>query len=223
MKFIVRIAMRRNRMGFTLIETIVTVGLLAVMAAFVIPTVIQKAGAGDPVKVQNDLNAVQTAISTFAADSKAGYPHQISSLTSKPIAAIDRLIDSTAIGANQVTTWNGPYLGATVSPLAADSVPTGYTAFIMNMLDRYDAVNNVPEHNAAGQDSSGFSAASTLFVGVQVHGLTVGQARMLNAVIDGGSDSTRAGGGASTGRFRYGAANNGTVKAFYLAAPIATP
>jgi len=155
--------------------------------------VIQKAGSGDPVKVQNDLNAVQTAMSTFATDSKAGYPHQISSLTSKPIAAVDRLIDSTAISANQVTTWNGPYLGATVSPLAADSVPTGYTAFIMNMLDRYDAVNNVPEHNAAGQDSSGFSATSTLFVGVQLHHHVVAVGQRVGADVGGDGDDGTAG------------------------------
>src|SRR5437763_17185784 len=77
----------RRRGGFTLIETIVTIGLIAVIAAFVIPTVIQKAGSGDPVKVQNDLNTVRTAIETFATDIKNGYPHQISSLTAKPTAS----------------------------------------------------------------------------------------------------------------------------------------
>src|ERR1044071_5924860 len=101
----------RRRAGFTLVETIVTVGLLAVIAAFVIPTVIQKASSGDPVKVQNDLGAVRTALETFATDSKAGFPHQISSMTIRPIAGTSRLIDSTAMSTNQVTAWNGPYLG----------------------------------------------------------------------------------------------------------------
>jgi len=32
--------------GFTLVETIVTIGLIAVIAAFVIPTVVQQAGSG---------------------------------------------------------------------------------------------------------------------------------------------------------------------------------
>src|SRR5262249_5227243 len=118
----------RRRAGFTLIETIVTVGLLAVIAAFVIPTVIQKAGSRDHVKVQNDLNAVQTAIETFATDSKAGFPHQISALTTKPVAGTTRLIDSTALTANQVSAWNGPYIGATISSAAGDSLSTGFTA-----------------------------------------------------------------------------------------------
>ncbi len=86
----------RRRGGFTLIETIVTVGLIAVIAAFVIPTVIQKAGSGDPVKVQNDLNTVRTAIETFATDVKSGFPRKISILTSPPVAGTDRFIDSLA-------------------------------------------------------------------------------------------------------------------------------
>src|ERR1044071_6583473 len=123
-----------RRGGFTLVETIVTVGLIAVIAAFVIPTVIQKAGSGDPVKVQNDLNTVRTAIETFATDVKNGYPHQISTMTNKPTAGVDRFLDSTTFVPNQVTAWNGPYLGATVSTVLADSIPTGYTSYIKNYL-----------------------------------------------------------------------------------------
>jgi prepilin-type N-terminal cleavage/methylation domain-containing protein len=39
---------KRRGKGFTLIETVVTVGLLAVLAAFVIPSVIRKADSADP-------------------------------------------------------------------------------------------------------------------------------------------------------------------------------
>ncbi|HEY4304054.1 MAG TPA: type II secretion system protein [Gemmatimonadaceae bacterium] len=37
--------------GFTLVETIVTIGLIAVVAAFVIPNVVQRAGSVDSLKV----------------------------------------------------------------------------------------------------------------------------------------------------------------------------
>jgi prepilin-type N-terminal cleavage/methylation domain-containing protein len=37
--------------GFTLIETIVTIGLIAVVATFVIPTVVQRAGSTDAAHV----------------------------------------------------------------------------------------------------------------------------------------------------------------------------
>lgn len=213
----------RRRAGFTLIETIVTVGLLAVIAAFVIPTVIQKAGAGDPVKVQNDLNSVRTAIETFATDSKAGFPHQISSLTSTPIPLSSRLIDSTAMTANQVTAWNGPYIGATMSTAPGDSLATGYTAYIMNFLDRFDITNNVSEHTAAGALDPAFVATGTLFVGVRIHGLTYNQATTLNRLIDGISDPSLPDSSNTKGRLRFTKPLLGVVVAHYLASPITQP
>ena len=210
----------RPRAGFTLIETIVTVGLVAVLAAFVIPTVIQKAGSGDPVKVQNDLTAVGTAIQTFATDVKNGFPHQVSTVVNKPVAGTDRFIDSTAMLADQVAMWNGPYVGLTITGAVGDSVATGYSAYIMNFLDRYDLVNNVPEHTAAGAVNAAFSATSTLFAAVQIHGLTPAQAKTLNTLIDGASDANQASGANTTGRFRFSAPSGGTVIAYFMAVPI---
>src|SRR5438552_15135310 len=88
-----RPTVRRRPGGFTLIETIVTVGLLAVLAAFVVPTVIQKAGAGDPVKVASDLTSLRSALETFMAD-VSGYPNQIRMLTDVPTGA-NHFVDST--------------------------------------------------------------------------------------------------------------------------------
>ena len=65
---------RANRMGFTLIETVVTVGLIAVMAAFVIPSVMRKADSADPVKVANDLLTISSGVQTFASDVKGALP-----------------------------------------------------------------------------------------------------------------------------------------------------
>jgi prepilin-type N-terminal cleavage/methylation domain-containing protein len=212
----------RRRGGFTLIETIVTVGLIAVIAAFVIPTVIQKAGSGDPVKVQNDLNTVRQAIETFATDVRNGFPHQISTLTAKPIAGVDRFLDSTAISPNQVDVWNGPYLAATITSAAGDSLQTGYTAFIMNYLDRYDINANTPQHTPTGGVNASFSMANTLFAAVQVHGLTLHQAQALNFLFDGNSDAGQADSSNTTGRFRWPhPATPGVVKsAWFLASPI---
>src|SRR4051812_36072688 len=101
----------RRRSGFTLVETIVTVGLLAVLAAFVVPTVIQKASAGDPVKVASDLSAVRTGLETFLSDVKGGFPNQITMLADKPTTA-NHFVDSlTNLTPGQVASWNGPYLG----------------------------------------------------------------------------------------------------------------
>jgi prepilin-type N-terminal cleavage/methylation domain-containing protein len=210
----------RRRGGFTLIETIVTVGLIAVIAAFVIPSVIQKAGSGDPVKVQNDLNTVRQAIETFATDVKNGFPHQLSVLTDRPTAGTDRFLDSTAFISNQVTAWNGPYIGATITSAAGDSLATGYTAYIMNFIDRYDATSNTPEHTAAGTVNPSFNSANTLYASFQIHGLTPTQAKALNTLFDGQSDPNLGSGANVTGRFRFSAPSGGVVIAYFLASPI---
>ncbi len=211
----------RRRHGFTLIETIVTVGIIAVLAAFVVPTVIQKAGVGDPVKVQNDLNTVRTGLETYATDSKAGFPHLLFDLTAKPTAVTSTLIDSTAMTTNQVAKWNGPYMSATITNVAGDSMATGYTAYMMNFLDRYDITANVPEHKTNGQDSTGFSKTNTLFGAIQIHGLTLAQGIALNTLIDGASDASAADSSNTTGRLRYGHPALGQIaSAYYLASPI---
>src|SRR3954468_8226406 len=128
----------RRRDGFTLVETIVTLGLLAVLAAFVIPTVIQKAGAGDPVKVASDLSAIRTGLETFQSDVNGGFPNQLRMLTNQP-STRNHFIDSvTALKQGHVVAWNGPYLSAAIDTLPSDSLSTGFTAFIKNFITRYD-------------------------------------------------------------------------------------
>ena len=46
--------------GFTLVESIVTVGLIAVVAAFVIPTVVRRAGSIDSLKLPAAAATAQT-------------------------------------------------------------------------------------------------------------------------------------------------------------------
>src|SRR4051812_14858215 len=128
---------RRARRGFTLIETVVTVGLLAVLAAFVVPTVIRKADAADPVKLANDLNSISTAVQTFSSDLKGVLPGDIQDLT-QPLL-INTLCDrvnpcdstvthrSTYSGA-QTLLWKGPYLSASIDRDPSSFIRSGYVA-----------------------------------------------------------------------------------------------
>src|SRR5450759_4536121 len=115
-----------------LILTIVTVGLLAVLAAFVIPTVIHKAVAGDPVKVASDVTAIRTALETFQSDVRGGYPNQIRLLTDLPTTQNHFIDSTTAFTPGQIAVWNGPYLAAAMTTVVTDSLATGYTAYIKN-------------------------------------------------------------------------------------------
>src|SRR3954468_1456052 len=143
----------RKRSGFTLVETVVTVGLLAVLASFVIPSVIRKADAADPVKIANDLNAISTALQTFSSDLKGTLPGDIQDLT-QPLLS-NTLCDRTApcdstvthkekYTATQALLWKGPYLAASISRDPNTSLRSGYVADISNTLVRFDAINGIP-------------------------------------------------------------------------------
>src|SRR6185312_2148926 len=103
-------------------------------------------------------------------------------------ADTNRLIDSTKISSGVIAKWNGPYIGATITAKTKDSIATGYTAYLMNFVHRYDLADNVPEHDSLGAVNSGFSATKTLFAAVEIHGLTWAQATALNTLIDGAGD-----------------------------------
>lgn len=215
----------RSRVAFTLVETIVTLGLLAVLAAFVVPTVIQKAGAGDPVKVVSDLSAVRTGLETFQMD-VGGVPNQLRMLVVKPTVA-NHFVDSvTPLRQGHVVAWNGPYVNAEIGPLAVDSMSTGFRAYIKNLVTRYDATNNAAEFYVAGAGTGGtFTLTNTLFATLTVVGLTTQQAQLINRLIDGDDDTDVLAGpntGANVeGRFRYDVPTAGSaVVAYYLASPL---
>ncbi|HEY6219284.1 MAG TPA: type II secretion system protein, partial [Gemmatimonadaceae bacterium] len=53
--------------GFTLPEVLVTVTIVAVLAAVMVPAVINQVSKGDVPAVGQDIDALRTAITTFAA------------------------------------------------------------------------------------------------------------------------------------------------------------
>jgi type II secretory pathway pseudopilin PulG len=216
----------RSRAAFTLVETIVTLGLLAVLAAFVVPTVVQKAGAGDPVKVVSDLGSIRTGFETFQTDI-GGVPNQLHMLLVQPTVA-NHFVDSvTVLKQGQAVAWNGPYLNAEIGNLPADSIGTGYRAYIHNHVTRFDATTNSAEFYLPGSTGTGgtFSSLNTMFAMVTITGLTTRQAQLVNRLIDGDDDTDVLVGpntGANIqGRFRYDVPTaNAIVVAYYLVSPL---
>lgn len=213
--------------GFTLVETVVTVGLLAVLAAFVVPSVIRKADSADPVKVANDLNAISTAIQTFTSDMKGIMPGDIQDLTQpvlvnavcNRVSPCDSIITHrSAYTASQAVLWRGPYLTASVERDANARIRSGYVADFSNALTRFDAINGVPEwcqlSSGSAVTCNGFIATNPLFAAVRVSGLNREQAIQINAIIDGANELNPG----FEGRFRF--TSDGSL-AFFLAAPIA--
>lgn len=207
-------------------ETVVTVGLLAVLAAFVVPSVIRKADSADPVKVANDLNAISTAIQTFTSDMKGIMPGDIQDLTQpvlvnsvcNQVSPCDSILTHrSAYTASEAVLWRGPYLAASVERDPNALLRSGYVADISNTLVRFDAVNGVPEwcqlNGGGAVICNGFIGTNPLFVAVRVTGLNRAQAIQINAIIDGANELNSG----FEGRFRFTA--DGSL-AYFLAAPL---
>lgn len=220
----------KSRRGFTLIETIVTVGLIAVLAAFVVPTVMQKAGVADPVKVQNDLGAVETAIIGFINDTRGARPDSLTQLT-EAISSTNRQLSNDNFTAQQAGNWKGPYL----SRIGAANVPmpTGYGLSVNQALVDFDATNNVahiavPSVTDTQVDGATgtYSATSQRFIAAQMNNVPLDQAKAINKALDGAEDVTETSDAAQlTGRVRFTAASgasgstNRTVTLYYLLVP----
>jgi len=233
-----RTAMRK---GFTLIETVVTVGIVAAMAAVVVPQVAKQFDSADPTRVQNDLKNIQLAIETYSLNVKS-LPTDLDDLANRvtvtaPADSAFTSATSTALGGSENTFWNGPYIDQSITSgvTAADSatVPTGYGAVIHSDFVCYDSGDNTNRGASVGtsaatanttKDCPTTTATGQFFVALQITGIacstTTGSNFLaINALFDGTETSP-----ATTGRVRCAAAGGtpatDVVVTYFLAVPI---
>lgn len=86
--------------GFTLIEILVVVVILAILAAIVVPKVMERPGEARVTRAKNDISGVVTALSLYKLDNFS-YPSSaqgLEALVSKPS------------GQPEASNWKGPYL-----------------------------------------------------------------------------------------------------------------
>ena len=109
-----------SRRGFTLPEVLVTVTIVAVLAAVMVPAVINQVGKGDIPAVGQDIGGIRTAITTFAADTRR-FPQRLSQLGKASLVTSDTDITATPFDAAAIAAFHGPYAALTVGHVA----PTG--------------------------------------------------------------------------------------------------
>lgn len=186
--------------GFTLIEVLVTIVVIGVLAAVVIPAVTAQVTAGDSSRVLSDLNNVRTGIENFDIAVRQ-FPGDVDDLVNRPGTATSTGsgadIDADLAGALYLSNanWAGPYIetalpssvtSSTVS-VSAPAFKTGYAATINNRFASCQITDLTSACNTSSPD----------YAVVLVNGLTGSQAATLDTFIDG------AGAASTTGKFRY--------------------
>lgn len=213
-----------RRRGFTLVETVVTVGIIAALAAIVYPTVIKQFDAADPARVAEDLGNIRTGLEAFAVNVRPQLPGDIEDLINRPIVTAGTL-DSSSVGgvftATEAAAWLGPYVALSALPTMSQTdtaAVTGFNARIVNRLNNYD----VTAAAFVGGDTVPLGDPTADFVVVRIVGLSGAAFNAANQLIDGTMEAdatTRR----SSGRFRCPAAVYSDaapcLNAYFLAVP----
>ncbi len=177
--------LRSRKRGFTLIETVVTVGIVAAMAAVVYPQVVKQFDAADPTRIQNDFKNIQTAIETFSVNVSGALPGDLEDLANQIVITNDSSLTTAATGlptftAAQAALWNGPYVDFAILEGGATetSRPTGFGALLQDSFVCYNSLSN---ENGVSAGTSATTAADNVacpagagqkFLALQITGVT---------------------------------------------------
>lgn len=171
-----RIARETGRRGLTLPEVLVTLAIIAILAAVMIPALTGQIAKGDAGRVAEDLKSIQTGMGAFVSDVRR-YPRTVNQLTLKiqppgTDATLLNGLGGVAYTLGQVSRWRGPYM---VKSIGVDqtTVVTGFDATINGTFTSATTTDLV-----------------TQYVRIEVTGLDQSQLDRVDAVIDDGVSST---------------------------------
>jgi prepilin-type N-terminal cleavage/methylation domain-containing protein len=122
---------RSRRSGFTLPEVLVTVAIVAVLAAMVVPAVTQQISKGDQGQFSGALTAVQTGVTSYVSDVRR-FPGALSQLSDAVADGDTALAPNGTLNAGQAARWKGPYLQTPVP--ADDSIHIGFGVYLMDTV-----------------------------------------------------------------------------------------
>lgn len=116
----------KRRSGFTLAEVLVTLAIIAVLAAVLLPALNSQINKGDAGRVAQDLNSLQAGSQAFYSDIHR-YPSDVSHLTTAITASQTDILGVTYPSA-YVAKWRGPYITKdVVSPTAAGTITSAFS------------------------------------------------------------------------------------------------
>ena len=172
-----------KRSGFTLPEVLVTVAIVSVLAAIVVPTVTSQIGKGDETRFQTSITNVRTGITAFVSDTRK-FPRRLSHLFN-PITGQNDL-SGAAYGAAVESRWKGPYTSGALN--LGDSLSLSL-AFMQDSL--------IDSNLVAGTSGQVIASLSGI--------TTAAAAARLDTLIDAGNGST-------AGILQWAALGDGNLK-----------
>jgi type II secretion system protein G len=188
---------RDSRRGFTLLEILVALVLIGLLVGTLVPTVMNNVGRGEVNRVQEDLEALNTASKAFRVDVQR-WPGDLEDLVVAPTtAANDSALTLAPYPAGLQARWAGPYLE--LGNIAAAGLPTALGGTIVNHLAQT-------------------TWNSKNFVTIKVVNVSLEDARTLSSRVDGDTFTSAA--LETAGKVRWKAGSSGADTLIYLAAPV---
>lgn len=192
--------------GFTLPEVLVTITIIGLLAAVVIPTIAGQVKKGDTGKVGDDLAAIRGATEQFLSDVRK-YPNTIGQLTFPISTSMAPLTgtSSSNYGTADVQRWRGPYLNK-------DSAATIATGFGLKMNGNFvlDSVL-ATAYDSVTTGACAAVAGCQKYIGVRISGVDSATWALIDQTFDDGNALT------GTIRFKSTGASAGMK---YLVLPV---
>jgi prepilin-type N-terminal cleavage/methylation domain-containing protein len=158
--------------GFSLMETLIALAIMAILAAVVVPTVASRLSPSNSAVLASNLQLINAATLEYR-ENVGKYPNELLDLTTKPTAGVSLDACGAALSTTPVASWRGPYLSLSVN---SSGIQSG-DGLIANTISRTPSSTSL----------------STVMKGVlqfSVSGVTQDNADDLESLFDTGSDLT---------------------------------